>query len=88
MRSVVLVDQDGSAGGGFQLHGSANVIDVAVSDHNLLQRELMLLQDSEDSVDIVAGVDDHGFVRSLVGNDGAVALERADGEDFVEKSSH
>ena len=41
-------------------------------------------EDGEDARDVVAGVDDHGFAGGLVSKDGAVALERADGEDFMD----
>src|ERR1700737_3142458 len=42
---VVLVEQNGGAGGGAQLHGSAHVIDVSVSDDDLLEFEIMLGED-------------------------------------------
>jgi hypothetical protein len=44
----------------------------------------VLVDKGEDLVDVVAGVDDHGFVGGFVADDGAVALQRADGEDFVD----
>lgn len=81
---IVLVEQDGSASGGAEFHGSANVIDVGVGDDDLLDLEIVLADESENVFDVVAGVDDHGFTRGFVSDHGAVALERADGEDFVD----
>ena len=80
---VILVEQDGCVGGGAQLHGSADVVDVGVSDDNLLDLEIVLADEGEDVVNVIAGIDDHGFVSGFVADDGAVALQRADGEDFV-----
>jgi hypothetical protein len=81
---VVLVEQDRGAGGGAELHGSANVVDVGVGDDDLLDLKLVLSEERDHVVDVVAGVNDHGFVSGLVADDGAVALQRADGENFVD----
>jgi hypothetical protein len=71
---VILVEQNRGAGGGAQLHRSAHVIDVSVSDDDLLDFEIMLAEDSENFVDVVAGIDHHGFARGFIPDDGAVAL--------------
>jgi len=84
---VILVEQDWSAGGGAELHGSAHVVDVSVGDDDLFDLQVVLADEGEDVFDVVAGVDDHGFVGGLVADDGAVALQRADGEDFVDHGS-
>ena len=81
---IVLVEQNGSAGGGAEFHGSANVVDVGVGDDDLFDLEIVLADESENVVDVVAGIDHHGLVGSLVADDGAVALEGADGKDFVD----
>ncbi len=81
---IILVEQDGSAGGGAEFHGSADVVDVGVGDDDLFDLEIVFADQGEDVFDFVAGVDDHGFVRGFVADDGAVALQRADGEDFVD----
>jgi len=39
---------------------------------------------AEDQGDVVSGVDDDGFTRGFVAEDGAVAGEEADGEGFAE----
>ena len=44
----------------------------------------MLADEREHVLDVIAGVDDHGFARGFVANDRAVALQRTDGEDFVD----
>jgi hypothetical protein len=84
---VVLVEQDGSAGGGAEFHGSADVVDVGVGDDDLFDLQVVFAKQGLDVFDIIAGVDDHGFVSGLVADDGAVALQRADGEDFVDHST-
>ncbi len=84
---IVLVEQNGRSGGSAQLHGSAHVIDVGMRDHDLLDLQVMLADDRQQAFDIVTGVDDHGFARGFVADDGAVALERPDGEDFVDHAS-
>ena len=81
---IVLVEQDGRAGRGAQFHGSAHVVDVRMSDDDLLYLQVVLAHQSENALDFIAGVDHHGFVRGLVSDDGAVALQRADGKDFVD----
>ena len=81
---VVLVEQDGGAGRGSEFHGSADVVDVGVGDDDLFDLEIVFADQGQDVIDVVAGVDDHGFVGGLVADDRAVALQRADGEDFVD----
>jgi hypothetical protein len=51
---------------------------------DLLDGEVVLVEDGDDAGDLVAGVDDDGFERGLVAEDGAVALQGADGEDFMD----
>src|SRR5260370_40503585 len=81
---VILVEQDGGASGGAEFHGSADVVDVGVGDDDLLDLQIVFVDDSLDVFDVVAGVDDHGFVSGLVADDGAIALQRADGADFMD----
>ena len=80
---VVLVEQDRRSGGRAQLHGASHVIDVGVRDHDLLDLQVMLAEERQNVLNVVPGVDDHGFARSFVANDRAVALQRSDGKDFV-----
>ncbi len=83
-REVELVVEDGCAGDGFEALGAGDVVDVGVGDEDLLDGELVFGEDGEDAGDLVAGVDDDGFAGGFVAKDGAVALEGADGEDFVD----
>lgn len=85
---VVLVQKNRSARGGAELHGSADMVDVSVGDHDLLDLQIVLLDQSLDVFDVIAGVDDHGFAGGVVADDGTIALERADGEDFVDHAFH
>ncbi len=71
---TLLVQQNRGAGGGAQLHRSPHVINVSVSDDDLLDFEIMLAEDSENVVDVVAGIDHHGLARGFISDNGAVAL--------------
>ncbi len=81
---VILIEQNGGASSGAELHGSANVVDVGVSDHDLLHRQVVFADCFENVVDVVARIDHHRLARGLVADDRAVALQRADREDFVD----
>jgi hypothetical protein len=60
------------------------VVDVGVGDDDLSYLKVMFANQSQNGFDFVAGIDDHGFAGGFVADDGAVALQRADGEDFVD----
>ena len=79
---IELVIEDGCSGDAFELLGAGDVVDVGVGDDDLFDGEVMAGKDGEDAGDIVAGVYDDGLARGLVSEDGAVALERTDGEGF------
>jgi hypothetical protein len=68
----------------FEAVRSGDVVDVGVGDDDLFDGELVLLKDGEDAGDVVAGVYDDGFAGGFVTEDGAVALEWAYDEDFVD----
>ena len=74
-RIVILIEQDGRAGDGPQLHRSSDVIDVGVSDHDLLHFQLVLAKDGENVVNVIARINHHSFVRGFIAEDGAVALQ-------------
>ena len=63
------------------------MVDVGVGDDDLFDGEVVAVEDGLDAGDVVAGVDDDGFAGGFVAEDGAVALEEADGEDFVDHAS-
>lgn len=60
------------------------MVDVRVRDDDMLHLQVVFADDGEYVVDVVAGVDDHRFTRSLVANNRAVALQRADGKNLVD----
>ncbi|MCU1224501.1 MAG: hypothetical protein JWQ42_2594 [Edaphobacter sp.] len=64
--------------------GSGDVVDVGVGDDDLLDGEAVLLEDADDAGYLVTRIDDDGLAGYLVTKDGAVALEKAYGEDFVD----
>ncbi len=55
---------------------------MSMSDNDLAQGQAVLLQPGEDFRDVISGIDDHGFVRNLVAQDGAIAVQRTDGKGF------
>lgn len=87
-RQVILVQQDRGTGEAFELDRAAHVVNVGVGDEDLLELEAQLGEAAVDAADFVAGVDDDGLARSFVAQNGAVALQRADGKglkdhDFI-----
>lgn len=83
---IVEVHVDGGAGRSFEFLRAADVIDVGVGDDDGFDCQRVLTEDVEDPGDVVAGVDDHGFARLLIAEDGAIALERAHRQDLVDHS--
>jgi hypothetical protein len=75
---IVFVEEDGSAGEGFELEGSADVVDVGVGDENLLQGQAVGFKALVNAGDLVAGVDDDSFASFFVAEKSAIALQRAD----------
>ncbi len=86
-RQVVLVVEDGGAGELLEAMGSSDVVDVGVGDDDLLDGEIVSGEQGHDAGDVVAGIDDDGFAGGLVTEDGTVALEGADRDDFVDHLS-
>src|ERR1700730_12245661 len=69
---VILIEEDRRSGGRPQFHGSAHMIDVSMSNYDLLYREMMLLNESKDIFDVIAGINHQGFARNLVPNNRTV----------------
>lgn len=86
-REIVLVVENRRARELFEPVGSGNVVDVRMGDDDVLHREVMALKNRNDLGDIVAGINNDRFSRSLVAKDGAVALERADRENLMDHDS-
>ena len=55
-----------------------------MSDDDLLDLQAVLAHQREDAFNLIARIDDHGFVRAFVSDDGAVALQRPDRKNFVD----
>ncbi len=83
-REIVLVVEDGSAGELLEAMGARDVVDVRVGDDDFFDGEAVGGEDGDDARNVVAWVNDNGFVGGLVSKDGAVALQRTDGEDLVD----
>jgi hypothetical protein len=47
----------------------------------------VLADDGENVFNVITRINDHGLVRGLVSDDGAVALQRAYGQDLVNHPS-
>jgi len=83
-RNVVLAVEDGRAGDLLEGERAGDVVDVGVGYEDLADGELVLVEEGEDAGDVVAGIDDDGLTRGFVAEDGAVALQEADGEGFAD----
>ncbi len=83
-REIVLVVEDGGAGELLEAMGAGDVVDVSVGDDDFFDSEAVGGEDGDDARDVVAWINDNGFVGGLVSKDGAVALQRTDGEDLVD----
>jgi len=78
------VVEDGRAGEFLEAGGAGDVVDVSVGDEDLLDGEAVALKQGHDARNVVARVDDDSLAGGFVTEDGAVALQHADGEDFVD----
>ena len=58
-----------------QLGGAADVVDMAMGQPDLLDRDAGLLDRCLNFGDVAAGVDHHGFLAGLVPDQGAILLE-------------
>jgi hypothetical protein len=81
---IVLVVEDGSAGELLEAMGSGDVVDVGVGDDDFFDGEAVGGEDGDDVRNVIAWVNYDGFAGVLISKDGAVALQRTDGEDFVD----
>ena len=63
------------------------MIDVGVGDEDLFESERVFGEEREDAGDVVARVNDDSFAGVLVAEDGAIALEWADGDGFEDHGS-
>jgi hypothetical protein len=63
------------------------MIDVRMCHYDLLHLEIMLRDEREHVFYVIAGIDHHGFARSLVTDDRAIALQRTDWKYFMDHFS-
>jgi hypothetical protein len=82
---VIGVNEDGRAGGVMHTAQSDDVIDVRVRNHDGLHFQTMPLDDLQNSFSIVARIDDDCFARARIAQDVAIALQHADGQDFMDE---
>ncbi len=80
---VVEIHVNGRARDPLEFLRAADVIDMRVGDYDGRHFQVVARENFENARDFVAGVDDHGFAGLLVAEDRAVALQRADGQNFV-----
>ena len=66
----------------FQLAGGEEMIEVSMGVDNAHHLQAQRIKARQDQLVIATGVDHDGFFSDRVANDGAVALQRADGEGF------
>src|ERR1700674_1370771 len=79
-RQVILIQQDRRTGEAFEADCAANVIDMSMGNEDLLQFEAKCSETPMDANDVIAGVDNDRFTGFFVTEQGAVALQGADGE--------
>jgi hypothetical protein len=84
-REIVAMHEDGSAGVLAELGEAADVVDVRMRADDGFYGELVAAEQVQDAGDFVAWVDDQGFAGDGVGDDGAVALQHANGNGDVEE---
>ncbi|MNR07690.1 hypothetical protein D3C85_1238200 [compost metagenome] len=75
----------GGAGHLLQLPGGEEVIKVRVGMDDAHHFQAMGVQAGEDLLRVATRVDDEGLFADRVADDGAVALQRADGEGFADQ---
>ena len=76
--------QDGRAGRSLELFNSAHVIDMSMCGHNVLGLQIVPGKYFLDPPDLIAGVDHDSFTARFITKDRAVALQQADGKNFVD----
>jgi hypothetical protein len=79
-RKVVTVHHDGGASVLVKLGEPADVVDVRVGADDGFDLKFVATEETEDALNFIAGINDDGFERARVANDGAVALQHTNGE--------
>ena len=81
-REIVLIEKNRRSGRALQQKRSAHVVDVRMSDDDLLHLQAMTGKPEQYLWNVVAGIDDDCLPSFLISEDGAVALQQADREGF------
>jgi hypothetical protein len=79
---VVFIEEDGRSGEALEAKRAADVVNVGVGDDDLFKLESKSGEAVVDAGDLVARIDDDGLSSCFVAEQGAVALQRADGKAF------
>jgi hypothetical protein len=82
---VTGVNEDGSTGRVMHTAQSDDVIDMRVRDHDGLHFQPIPLDYLQNSFCIVARVDDDCFACAWISQDVAIALQHANGQDFMDE---
>ena len=72
---------DGHACAPAQFCRTRTMVDMAMGEKDLLERRAGAFQSIEDPFEVTSRINDGGLVCSLVNQDGAILLERSDGND-------
>lgn len=85
-RNIVAMHQNGSAGVVVEFLQAADVVNVSVGADDGFDGEFMAAEQIHDAVNFVAGIENNGFTRNGIADDGAVALQQPDGNGEVQQS--
>ena len=85
-RNIVAVHQNRSARVVVEFFQTADMVDVRVGADDSLDGELVAAEQIHDAVNLVARVEDDGFARDGIADDGTVALQQADGNGEVQQA--
>jgi hypothetical protein len=80
---VVAMHEHGRAGVLMELAQAADVVNVRVSTDDGFDGEPVSANEIQNACDFVAGIDDQGFSRDGIADDGAIALENSHGDGDV-----
>src|SRR6266850_7915902 len=75
--------KDRRSGEPLEVHCAGDVVDVAVSDDDLLDLQPMLLQEAGYLLNLCPRINHHALASSGVADDRAIALQHADRQDLV-----
>jgi hypothetical protein len=79
------MDQHRSASYLMESRKAANVVNVCMSADDGANLQSVLAQYLGDTLNLVAGVHYHGFVRHWIAQDGAIALQHSDGHHLMDQ---